>query len=84
MNEKREVLVVDCVVNVSRPIIQPDLDNGVERDHKRDRRAELQKIAFRMRVEDYVPESPELNEDALILIRSLWLWLLLCHGIPAI
>ena len=51
---------------------------------KRDCRAELHKIAFRVRVEDYVPESPELNEDALTLIRSLRFWPLLCHGIPAI
>ncbi len=68
VDETREVLVVDGVVYGTRPIVQPDLGDCVERDHERNRCAEPGKVALRMRVEDDAPEFPQLNEDIVLAL----------------
>ena len=58
VDENGEVLLADCVVNAALPIVQLDLEHGIERDHKRNCRAELHERAFRVGVEDYAAKVP--------------------------
>ena len=83
VDENGEVLLADCVVNAALPIVQLDLEHGIERDHKPNCHAELHERAFRVGVENYLPKFPELSEDAVAPVRGLRSGRSWCHGFPA-